>query len=331
MMLGQAIQFASQLALLLLIKKYSSKKSWALAIIAAAISIALVINIQSLAQYYLAVSFGGLALGLFFVMYNIAHFKNTPKEKTGYSSGIMYAVGPAISIVAPLIAGILATLNLNMLWYASILSFLVALYTVRKQTNFRISYKLKESLEELKPTRVYILLEGIWEAVIISVIPIYTLKFISTPLGYGKYIAYLSLAGLIANIILGKLTDKLQKRSIFIYPVTILLAVLTIALSYSLFSIYAWIVITGLIQFLIPIFWNITTAFVVDKHANLETAIPGREILLAVGRILGLGITYLGFRYNYIQPTFIVLAIAILLLPTTLFWNTTIKNKYTYL
>ena len=331
MMLGQAIQFASQLALLLLIKKYASKKSWLLATVAAAISVALVINIHSLAQYYLAVSFGGLALGLFFVMYNIAHFENTPKEKTGYSSGIMYAVGPAISIIAPLIAGTIATYNINLLWYVSIFSFLIALFTVRKQTDFRISYKIKESLEELKPTRIYIFLEGIWEAVIISVIPIYTLKFISTPLGYGKYIAYLSLAGLIANVILGKLTDKLQKRSIFIYPITILLAILTIALSFSLSNIYLWILITGLIQFLIPIFWNITTSFIIDKHANLEIAIPGREILLAVGRMLGLGITYLGFQYNYIQPTFIVLALAILLLPATLFWNTSIKNKYAYL
>lgn len=110
-----------------------------------------------------------------------------------------------------------------------------------------------------------------------------------------------------------------------------MLAILTIALSYSLSSIYAWIAITGLIQFLIPIFWNITTSFIVDKHSNLEIAIPGREILLAVGRMLGLGITYLGFQYNYVQPTFMVLALVILLLPTALFWNTTIKKKYIYL
>lgn len=331
MMLGQAIQFASQLALLLLVKKYAAKKSWTCAIIAAAISIVLVINIHSLLQYYLAVSFGGLALGLFFVMYNIAHFNNTPKAKTGHSSGIMFAIHPAISVVAPLLAGAVATHSFNLLWLISLLSFLVALYTVSKQANFRISYKLKTALNELRPTRIYIFLEGIWEAVIISVIPIYTLKFISTPLDYGKYIAYLSVAGLIANIILGKLTDKLQKRSVFIYPTTIALATLTTALSFSLSNLYSWIVITGLIQFLIPIFWNITTSLVVDQRPNLEVAIPGREILLAVGRMLGLGITYLGFRYNYIQSTFAVLTIALLLIPTALYWNSHMKKKYTYL
>lgn len=331
MMLGQAIQFASQLILLLLVTKYTAKKSWFSAIIAAALSISLVINIRSLPQYYLSVAFGGLALGLFFVMYNIAHFKNTPKEKTGFSSGIMFAIHPAISIIAPLISGIIATLNLNLLWIVSLISCFIALLTVSKQVNFSISYNLLSSLNELKPTRVYIFLEGIWEAVIISVIPIYTLKFISTPLDYGKYIAYLSLAGLIANLILGKLTDRLQKRSLFIYPITISLATLTTLLYFSLSNIYFWIIITGLIQFLIPIFWNITTAIVVDKHTNLEIAIPGREILLAVSRMLGLGVTYLGFRYDHIQTTFLILTFAILLLPAILFWNTSIKKKYSYL
>lgn len=331
MMLGQVIQFTTQLILLILITKYSSRKSWTLAIIATALSIFLVINIGSLAQYYISVAFGGLALGLFFIMYNIAHFKYTPKEKTGFSSGVMFAVGPTISIVAPLLAGIIATHNINMLWIISLISCLIVIYSVTKQVQFKISYNLAQSIKELKPTRVFIFLEGIWEAVIISIIPIYTLRFLTTPIEYGKYIAYLSIAGLAAGLLLGKVSDKIQKRSVFLYPITILLAVLTVALSLSMTNVYSWIVVTGLIQFLIPIFWNITTAMVVDKHADLNMAIPGREIILAVGRMIGLGVAFLGFQSGYIQNTFILLAFVMLLFPTVLYWNTTINKNHTYL
>lgn len=81
MMLGQAIQFASQLTLLLLIKKYRAKASWILAIISAAISITLVINIRSLPQYYLSVAFGGLALGLFLSCITSLTSKTLQKKK----------------------------------------------------------------------------------------------------------------------------------------------------------------------------------------------------------------------------------------------------------
>jgi len=331
MMFGQVVQFAAQLLLLLCFTKYAAKRSWILAIISAAISIALVVNIHSLPQYYLSVAFSGLALGLFFVLYNIAHFQNTPKEKTGMSSGIMFAIGPVISMGAPILAGIIATYNINWLWVVSFISFLGVLYSITRQANFTIKYNIVQSLKELKSTRVFIFLEGIWEAVIISIIPIYTLRFLTTPLEYGKYIAYLSLAGLVASLMLGKISDKIQKRSVFLYPITIALAILTIALSFSMTNIYYWIVTTGLIQFCIPIFWNITTALVVDKHSNLHLAIPGREILLAVGRMIGLGIAFLGFEYGHVQNTFIFLAVIMLCFPLILFWNTSISKKYIYL
>jgi MFS transporter, YQGE family, putative transporter len=331
MMLGHVILFAAQLLLLTFLTKYSAKKSWFIATISAALSVALVININSVPQYFLSVIFSGLTLGFFFIMYNIAHFQNTPKEKTGLSSGIMYAVGPVIAIVVPIISGLVATYNINWLWVISFIAFLMVIYTVTKQAEFHITYNVLQSLRELKATRIYIFLEGIWEAVIISIIPIYTLKFISTPLEYGKYIAYLSLAGLIASLTLGKLSDKLQKRSFTLYPITITLSLLTIILSFSMTNIYLWIVTTGLIQFLIPVFWNMTTALVVDKHSNLKLAIPGREILLASGRIIGLAVAFWGFQYNHVQIAFILLAGVMLLFPAVLYWNTSISKKYSYL
>ena len=93
-----------------------------------------------------------------------------------------------------------------------------------------------------------------------------------------------------------------------------------------------WIILSGLIQFLIPLFWNTSTAMVIDAHPNLKLAIPGREMMLASGRFLGLLAVYVSFLLEA-QPVyiFILLGIVMLLYPLNLFWNVKIKKEYSYL
>ncbi len=332
MMFGVVLKFVAQIILIITLTTLTAKKSWRLALISSLIYILLSISIYNAFQFYVASFINGFTMFFFYIFYNIAHFDHTPREKRGHSSALMFIVPSFIGIVAPLLAGYIAQINLISLWIISLVSFFISFYMVRSQEDFQISYKIKTAIKEIKATRVFIFVEGIWEALVFGVIPIYTLYFIKTPLKYGAFLSYLAFVSIIANFTLGKITDKLQKRTIFLYPLTIIMACTTILFIAVKSNLLNWIILTGIIQFLLPIFWNVSTAMVIDTHSNLQLAIPGREFLLAAGRIVGLLMAFASFTIEkspyYI---FIVLGLIFFLYPIMLFWNTKISKMYSYL
>jgi hypothetical protein len=320
------------LALIKASNKITSRLSWQLSLVSIILYVVLTIKIYQPSQFYIASFVNGFSVFLFFIFYNVAHFKNTPKEKTGHSSAIMFSVGPIVSVLAPLLAGIFAKNSFLLVWFFSFVFFIVSMFFSRKQVDFSVKYSIISSLRELKSTRFFIFIEGIWESIIFGIIPIYTLFFIKTPLNYGTYLAYLSLIAVVANLLLGKLSDKIQKRVIFLYPITILLSIITFLFPFTTDKLVYWIIITGILQFIMPIFWNFVTAIVVDSHPNLELAMPGREILLSSGRILGLFLVFLSFTFEKTPSLiFIFLGFVMLLFPLCLFWRTKLKKNYSYL
>lgn len=330
MFLASVLQFIPMLIVLLFVRIKSARLSWRLALVSVLLAVFSVVNIRFNFQIYLTYIFSGIALALFFVYYNVGHFLYTPKGRAGISGGIMYAVNPVISIFAPIIAGGLAMSHINYLWAICLTSFVVAFWFTSKQTDFSLSYSLKKSIEVLAPIRVPIFIEGVWEAVLFAFIPLSTLHFISSPAGYGQYLGYLSLIGTVAGLLLGHYSDKLGKRSFLLWPVSITLSLATLGLWYGLQSLFTWVVITSIMQFVVPIFWNLTTALVVDQDLDLKVVFPGREVILALGRMLGLIFTYLCVTND--QPGFllITLSLVILLLPTYLHYHSKITKKYSY-
>lgn len=332
MVFGTFLVFLGQLLVLFTIKSLNSKTSWQASLIFTFLYVLLVIRIFSPLQFYFASLILGFPIYFFWIFYNIAHFENTPKQKTGYSSALMFNLPSFIGIIAPLAAGYLAEINILFIWVFSGISFLLSYYLVNFQEDFKITYTIKSAISEIKATRIFLFLEGVWEALVFGIIPIYSLFFIKTPLNYGTYMAYLALTGIAANFLLGRFTDKVQKRVIFLYPLTIIMAFVTFLFSLATYDIRIWIILTGLIQFLLPIFWNLTTAMVIDAHPNLKTAIPGRELMLGLGRTIGLFLVFLSFSLektpNYI---FFVLGFTMLLYPLNLFWKAKIRKHHDYL
>lgn len=330
MFLANALQFLPMLLVLLFVRIPSAKLSWRLAIISGLLAVVSIINVQYSFQVYLTYIFGGISLALFFLYYNIGHFLYTPKDKTGVSGGVMYAVSPAISIFAPLIAGSLAMSNINNLWIVCLISFCIAYGLTYRQTDFKIAYSIAESLQSIRSVRIPILLEGIWESVLFAYIPLTTLHFISSPGSYGQYLAYLSLIGTIAGLLLGYFSDKRGKRSCLLTPISLVLAGLTLAMIWGAKSLSIWIIVTSAIQFMIPIFWNISTALMVDQNLDLKVAFPGREIVLAFGRLLGLAFTYICIINSQTSLLSIVLALVILALPAYLYYQSNITKQFVY-
>ncbi|MDZ4229106.1 MAG: hypothetical protein U1C50_02525 [Patescibacteria group bacterium] len=304
MILGNVWFFLAGVLTLLLLKQLFSRLAWRLAIILSFISILLIMKIDHLWQFYLSYILAGMNMVLFSTPYNIVHFQLTPKTRTSYSSAIMFSVYPLISLISPLLAGWLAEINYIYIWIGTGAFFLLALFLTKFQVNFTISFNWRRSFEYLRPTRVYILLQGLWEAVIFSAIPVFTLYFIQTPLYYGTYLAYLGLVAVVANLFLGQLSDKLRHRLKFLYPVTFLSALITLLLPLAINDLKLWLILTGVLQFLLPLFWNFSTAFFVDLQPDLIRDMPVREILLAAGRTAGSFLVFANFYFET-RPTYV--------------------------
>lgn len=329
---GTILKFVAQILLLIILTTFSSRISWFLALISSLVYIALSISIKSPLQFYIASLINGFTMYFFYTFYNIAHFENTPKGEKGSSSAMMFIIPSLIGMGAPFLAGYIAQVNIIFLWIISLLSFFISFSLVFFQKNFRISYNLQDAVREIKATRIFIFIEGIWEAVPFGVIPIYTLYFIKTPLKYGMFLSYLALISIIANFALGKITDRLNKRILFLYPLTFIMACTTIAFAFVKSNLSSWIILISILQFFLPLFWNVSTAMVVDSHSNLHLAIPGREFILAGGRILGLLMAVISFTMEK-QPyyIFIILGITLFLYPILLFWNSQVAKNHSYL
>lgn len=190
---------------------------------------------------------------------------------------------------------------------------------------------MKAALSEIKATRFFVFLGGFWDAFNYAIIGVYSLYFIKSPAEYGIFLAYLSFIAVIANLTLGGLTDKFQRRSFLLYPTIIGLGILTLLFTKATADFRLWIILASLIQCLLPIYWSLTTTLVVDHHPNLYLAIPGREIVLALGRITGLFFVFLSFSFEK-KPFYIffILAGALFLFALNLVWQTKIKKNYSF-
>jgi len=323
MILGTLYTFVGACLLMLFVNKISARLSWRLSFIASFLTILLIMRIVSPAQFYLASVVSGLYIPLFHIAYNIAHYRLTPAHRTGYSSAIMFSIFPVVGLVAPLAAGWLAEINYLYVWIFSGIFFLITFLLTKFQTDFPIKYDLSASFQAIKSTRLIVFLQGIWESLPFGIIPVFSLHFIKSPLYYGTFIAYLSLMSVIANLVLGHLSDKLQRRLAFLYPITLLMAVTTFLFPLVTANLVFWLILTGVVQFLCPLFWNFSAAWFVDQHPDHNRSMPIRELVLAIGRIVGLFFAWISFRLEIIPTNiFYLLGAVMLLYPAVLFYNT---------
>jgi MFS family permease len=332
LVLGGLLSLVAPMLLILLIKKLNSRRSWVYAIITYALFIILIVNITGPFQFWVAKLLGGAFFFFYFLPYNIAHFQLTPKENVGESSAIMFGVSPFINIAAPLAAGFIAGIGTNYIWAISIGIGALCLFLASRQVDFEFEINLKKSLKEIEATRWLIFIEGIWEALIFTAIPVFTLFFIKSNLSYAIFGSYLAATGALANFALGKVTDKIKRRSFLLYPITFVLGITTILFVFAIDNIVLWIIATGIISFILPLFWNLSTAIVVDTVSDLKMAMPGREFLLAVGRTVGCILVLASLLLEHTPKIiFPILATAIFVYPFVIFWNSKIKKRFTYL
>jgi hypothetical protein len=261
----------------------------------------------------------GLNIFFFWVQYNSRYFSLSEVNKKAISAGYLIIVGPILSAFVPIISAFVITESGYLL--LSIISFIILILALRKASNIskiEIKYSFFDIMKKSKGTRTLNFLMGFWESGSM-LIALGTLFFIKDELSFGGFLSYLGLVGVIATLVISKISDNQNKRLKFFIPLLILLALSTISLAFTS-TLFYWALFAALVSAFSAMAYPFFFAVVLDKIENKAESMIAREYIINTGRFFGILATliliYSGiqFRYSYIFFGAALLIYTILLL-----------------
>ncbi|MBM3205354.1 MFS transporter [Candidatus Shapirobacteria bacterium] len=318
------IDFAIPVIVLIMVKSFSTTKSFLVALIS---EILLMINVSHFfhpLQIYLAGILAGTTVVFFYVTYNTLFFENTPQDKRAFSSSLYTLAGPVFNIFVPLLVGFISQRwGFPYVFLVSGLILFAALFYIRFLPKIEFHCRLLESLKQSNRVNFFLLIIGIREAVAFAGIAIFTLFFIRQPLPYGVYLAYLGFLSTGATVLLGFLSDKFKKRTIILYPVSLILAFNLIAIAFTQ-DLKTWTILSGALAFISTIAGTFETTLVLDKTQTVSGGMISREFLLGVGRIIGTVFILISLTlFDSLKMGLILIGLAYLLFPLSLWLKKT--------
>ncbi|MFH1601763.1 MAG: MFS transporter [Candidatus Shapirobacteria bacterium] len=316
------IKLAIPSILLVFIKRFSSPKSFIIAFASEIILMLGVIKFIHPWQIFLIGIPSGITVVFFYVTYNTLYFNNTPKNKRAFSSSIFTLAGPFLGIAVPLIVGFIGKFwGLQAVFPTAIFIILIAAYLTKNLPKISFACNLKKSLNKTKKINLLLIIEGIREAVGLAAVPVFTLLFINQPLPYGVFFSYLAFVSVGTTLLLGHLSDKSKKRTIILYPSTILVALLIMTLGFSQ-DLRSWAILTGCLGLVSTINGTFVTTLVLDQINSVGHGMIGREFLLGVGRIIG-SLIFIASLAIFSAPksAFLLIGLIYLLFPYLVFRN----------
>lgn len=264
----------------------------------------------------------GIILILFYTSYNINIFGLIKKKDYAFSSGVYFSIFYSLGIFFPVIAGFIAeSFGFKSLFIIGAVTLTIPAYFTSKIKNIQVNFILRNAIKNLRKINILVFIEGIWEIVPFMLIGLYTIFFIKTPLKFGLFYSYLSVVGIAANIIFTKMSDKIKKRTVFIYPLSILLGIFTMFLFYA-HDFRTWAILTGIIEFLGIITFPFMTTIVLDKQKTVAEGMVVRELFLNLGRVVGISFVFLSlFLFDSLLPSFLIIGMIFLLFPYLVYRN----------
>jgi len=224
----------------------------------------------------------------YWVPMNIHFFKFRTAGKHASHVGLFFALWPILGAILPAIAGIAAQsygIAFVFLASAAIMVPAIIISLSMKQSD-ALYFDFKKFTANTKGVKTILFLQGIWEGIDWLAVPLVTLSFVSGIADFGAFYSYLGVFGIFAFFIAGKASDKSGKRAIFLYPVTVAMAMCTILSGLSA-TFFAWGVLRGAVSFLVNLFSPFAMTVVVDTSKSIEDSMISREFFLCFGRALG--------------------------------------------
>lgn len=265
--------------------------------------------------FYLIAVLLGLTSALFWVPYNILYFSHVRGDSRALLSGFSFLILPLLNTVMPIMTGVL--IDQRGFRFACVVSALVSLaslayaHVIREPR--RMDLDCRRTLEGTRVVRTLVYVEGFWQGIAWTCIPLVTLSFIETGIAYGTFLSYLGLTGAFAVLLLCRISDRLRNRAVFITPFITLAALSTIA-AYTARTLGLWTLVNGLISFFIAMTSPFTLSVVLDKVGDVRDGMVARELFLNIGRASGVLVIILGLWLTGDLRTPLVVAGLVLML-----------------
>lgn len=291
---GSILLIVGQIALLFCIgfkqRTYSLKSIWTVALSLYALFFVLSsFTIVSFSQYYIASLIAGISSCLFYLFYNIRYFAEEREGKTYGHAAKFFNILIIISLVAPFLAGLIATLSFMFVAVLTLFFFVIALVVARSLPDSTYSFSMVQSYRSAYGAKTLIFFNGLYDSLGWGIITVFTLKFISTPFSFGIFVSYLAIISVVSNYIMGKVGDRFKRGHVIAAVSSLLSFGAVILLGFSSENLTAWIVANAVMQFVSPIFTSTAMALAMDRSADKLMMFHAREVLMNGGRIVGVG------------------------------------------
>lgn len=283
-----ALSFITSVLLIMAVRSFRSTKSMRIGLLLKiAVFLAAAFLIAKPMIFAIGIIWGIMTI-CYWMPLNVHFFKFRTEGKNAMHSGIYFLMWPVLGALLPAAAGIAAN-SFGML--AVLLSGAVLLVPaviislgIKEESSIEINFR--DFIGNTKGVKTILFLQGIWEGVDWVVVPIVTFAFIPKTVSYGTFYSYLGVFGVAAFLLLARVSDRIKKRAVFLYPVTAIMAAFTILSGLSA-SLLEWGIYRGAVSFLVSIFSPFALTVVVDVSKNIPDTMISREFFLNFGRASG--------------------------------------------
>jgi len=279
--------------------KMELKPTILLGVLLSALSVAVLIDIHSSYQLYISAILTGLNVIFFWIPYNMMYFKYSSEKKRGLNSGMYFLITPIVSIILQPFAGLVAEkFGFETVFLIGIFLYVIPIFITRFLPNFEFDLNIKKELVNTGfnwPN----LFQGFILRISYSLIPLFTLFFITTPKDFGNFFGYLAILATVASLINAYFSDKMKSRKIFFYIFTIFAVISFLPLAF-IDNVHGWIIFTGISSLCIYLANPFWFAFSFDyyKNINVEKTIVLREIFLDLGYVMTLLVIFIVFYFT---------------------------------
>ncbi len=330
LLLWQLCVFGSALVCLFLFPKLTmnGRRSIFWGVMFSALQFLILIKIFNHSELYLSAIFSGLNNVFFWLPYNIMYFKFSHQERRGFHSGMYFLITPIIGVTLMPLAGVMAEkFGFETVFIAGVCAYSIPLLLVSLLPSFDYEINVKKYFYENKFNWTTFF-QGMASRVNSSLIPIFTLFFITTPREFGNFFGYLALMTAVASVINGHISDRIKSRKIFFYLFTSLAVVsfLPLAFSGDSSSWHIFASIASLCFSLASPFW---LTFNLDYYKNIgvEKTMALREMFLHLGYVSGLAVIFLVFYFtSSAKASLAVLSLACLFFPVVSYYQKVYLN-----
>ena len=229
----------------------------------------------------------------FWVPFNVLYMEQTTKENRGFVSCVVFLVFPVIGVFSPLLGAYIATsVAYWVIFFCAALAlfiniFLIMLGSATKSMPFRPKLTIGKLRKRLSTALFF---EGAQEGVFYTATPLLAMQFASGEMALGTLFALFALAGGLASLWVGRVSDRKGERALYVKAGAALTApfilVAAFAPSLQVYTVANSVVNVALT--LVPIF---LFALAMDRmEDDKPSAVLTRELLLNSGRALGTGV-----------------------------------------